>query len=447
MPEDRHAGDHWSIPPVEPIDRVVAPLVRFLHVESAAGVVLLACTLTALVLANSAWSEAFLGFWNQPLGIQVGQAELAHSLKHWINDGLMAIFFFVIGLEVKRELVLGELRDPRRAALPVAAALGGMIAPASLYLALQYGQIAMRGWGIPMATDIAFVVGCMALLGPRVPHSLRVMLLSLAIADDIGAILVIAVGYTQSINLLWLAAGMGLIVVVWGLARLGVRSLLVYCLCGFLVWLAFHESGVHATIAGVILGLMTPAHSYLNENRFQRVLHGAMEIFQGGRWDREPNRARQARSMVRAARETVSPLAYLETTLHPWVSFIIMPTFALANAGVVFHLADLTAPVSVAVYAGLVVGKPLGIVLFSWLAIRLGVARLPEDVGWGMIVAGGFLAGIGFTMALFIAGLALEGELLTTAKIGVLTGSTISALLGIGLVMVIASKAEPRGHG
>lgn len=437
MAKASNTSGRTPILPQEPVDRLLAPLARFLHVEAASGIVLLACTVAALILANSPWSDRFLGFWETPLGFQIGSFEMHHSLKHWINDALMAIFFFVIGLEVKRELVIGELRELRRAVLPIAAALGGMIAPAAIYLALQLGQPGQRGWGIPMATDIAFVVGCMAVLGPRVPHSLRVMLLSLAIADDIGAILVIAVGYTAGIQGSALLLGLLGIAAIVGLGRLGVRGFPVYALLGLLVWLAFHESGIHATIAGVILGLMTPARSYLGEGPFGEALDRAGQIFQGGGWQSEGHRAEKVRRFQRAVRETISPLEYLEHTLHPWVSFAIMPLFALANAGVPLRLSDLGAPVAVAVMAGLLVGKPLGIVLLSWLAVKLNVARLPEGVTWGMIVAGGCLAGIGFTMALFIAGLALGDALLDTAKVGVLAGSVLSATAGMVLMVVL----------
>lgn len=440
MAEKPNTSGQTPILPEQPVDRILAPLARFLHVEAASGIVLLACTAVALILANSSWSEQFLGLWKTPLGFQIGSVEMIHPLKHWINDALMAVFFFVIGLEVKRELVIGELRELRRAALPIAAAIGGMVVPAGIYLALQFGELGQRGWGIPMATDIAFVVGCMAVLGPRVPHGLRVMLLSLAIADDIGAILVIAVGYTESIDTGALLLGFGGIAAIFGLGRIGVRSFPVYASLGLLVWLGFHESGIHATIAGVILGLMTPARSYASEGLFGEVLHRAGQIFQGGGWQSESHRAEKVRRLRRVARETISPLEYLEHTLHPWVGFVIMPIFALANAGVPIHLSDLGAPVATAVMAGLVVGKPLGIVLLSWLAVKLNIARLPEGVTWGMIVGGGCLAGIGFTMALFIAGLALEGDLLDTAKVGVLAGSVLSAIVGMVLLLLLLPK-------
>jgi NhaA family Na+:H+ antiporter len=421
--------------PEQPIRRLTAPLERFMHVEAASGIVLLAVTIAALVLANSAWSSGFLGFWKTEIGLTIGSFDMHHSLKHWINDGLMAVFFFVIGLEVKRELVIGELRDPRRAALPIVAALGGMVAPALIYLAMESGGAGERGWGIPMATDIAFVVGCMAILGSRVPLGLRVMILSLAIADDIGAILVIAIGYTDSLNTTALILGFVGLGLVFLLSRLGVRSLLMYTLVGALVWFAFHESGVHATIAGVLLGLLTPTRAYLEQGIFGQFLDRGAEIFHGGQWDEVSHRAIKVARFRELARETVSPVEYLEGVLHPWVSFFIMPLFALANAGVPFELSDFADPIAQAVAAGLVIGKPLGIVVFSLIAVRLGLAKLPTGVGWGAVIGGGFLAGIGFTMALFIADLALQGDTLDAAKVGVLGASAVAATIGM-LVLI-----------
>jgi NhaA family Na+:H+ antiporter len=428
--------------PQEPIHRITAPLRRFLHVQAASGAVLLAATVVALVLANSPWSEGFLGIWQSRGVLSMGAFEFNHSLKHLINDGLMVIFFFVIGLEVKRELVLGELREFRRAVLPVAAALGGMVVPAICFLAIEYGGPGQRGWGIPMATDIAFVVGCTAVLGNRVPHSLRILLLSLAIADDIGAILVIAIGYTDDINLLWLAWGLVGIGLVGALSRLGVRSFFAYTVAGIVTWFAFHESGVHATIAGVILGLMTPARSSLGTGLVGDTLRRA-DLALHGDWEAVSDRAEKLRRFQWAVRETISPLEYLENALHPWVAFLIMPVFALANAGVPIQVSNVASPVAFAVMTGLVVGKPVGIFVFSWLSVQLGLARLPDGVDWRLLWAGGCLAGIGFTMALFIAGLALEDDLLDTAKVGVLLGSGLSAVLGMGLMLTQRGVAQP----
>lgn len=424
--------------PTQPIHRFTGPIGRLLHVEAASGFVLLACTVLALVLSNTSASEGFLGFWNTPVRFGFGSSVVEHSLQHWVNDGLMAIFFFVIGLEVKRELVHGELRDARRAALPLAAALGGMAVPAGIYLLLAGDGPGARGWGIPMATDIAFVVGCMAVLGKRVPPGLRVLLLTLAVADDIGAILVIAIGYTAQIHLVPLAVGALTIAAIAVLTRLGVRSFLVYVVLGFVVWVGFYASGVHATIAGVILGLLTPARAHLGTESFVEALESTRAAFHAGGWSTMERRAEKVRALRHATRETISPLEYLESLLHPWVGFVIMPLFALANAGVPITMSGFQDPIALAVGVGLLVGKPVGIVLFSFLAVRVGLAALPSGVSWRHMVGAGFLAGIGFTMALFIAGLAIQGALLDAAKVGILAGSAVAA--AIGMAMLASSR-------
>ncbi len=401
---------------------------------------LLACTVAALALANSPAAVAFEAIWKTPVSFAFGDFGLEYYLRHWINDGLMGIFFVVVGLEVKRELVLGELRDPRRAALPIAAAIGGMVVPAATYLILQGSGPARSGWGVPMATDIAFVVGLMAVLGKRVPNSLRALLLSLAIADDIGAILVIAIGYTETIEVGALILGVLGLAAVIVLSQLGVRAVPVYVVIGIFVWLKFHESGIHATIAGVLLGLLTPTTRWVSLSRAGRTIEKATQIIQGE--GLESGRARAAvRTVAVAVRETLSPVERLENALHPWSSFLIMPIFALANAGVAFHFAALGEPVVIAIAAALLFGKPIGIVLVSWLAVKAGLASLPEGVTWRVLTAGGFLAGIGFTMALFIAGLALEGDLLETAKVGILAGSLSAGV--VGFVLLRAFLPEP----
>ncbi len=424
------------------IDHLIKPLARFLHVAAAGGVVLLACTVFALILANSPWSAPFADFWQTQVGFNVGDFELKKPLLLWINDGLMTIFFFLIGLEIKREFVLGELRDPRHAALPAAAALGGMIVPAVLYLSFQWGQPGERGWGVPMATDIAFVVGFLALLGPRIPLGLKILLLTLAIIDDLGAIIVIAMAYTSDLSPLYLvpaAAGFGL---VYLCNRIGIRSVPVYILLGAGIWLAFLKSGVHPTVAGVILGMLTPAYSWFAGHSLANVAEG---VSQRLRLDQESDAKlasfhEAAYLLTGAARESISPLVRLETALHPWVAFVIMPLFALANAGVAIDFSALGNPIAVAVTVGLAVGKPLGIVTFSWLAVQIGLARLPAGVNWKAMVGAGCLAGIGFTMSLFIAGLALEGDQLTAGKVGTLSGSALSAALGMGLLVWFLSK-------
>jgi NhaA family Na+:H+ antiporter len=408
-----------------PVDRWLRPLRQFLQIQSASGIILLACAVIALILANSPWSAGFAEFWHTPVTLTIGGFELHESLLHFINDGLMPLFFFVVGLEIKREIVAGELSDRRKAMLPVVAALGGMVVPASLYLMLQFGKPTVAGWGIPMATDIAFLVGFLALLGSRVPPGLKILLLSLAIADDIGAALVIAVAYTANLSLPILAAGCAGFVLVLFLRKIGVRQIWVYVVLGIAICLAFLKSGVHPTVAGVGLGLLTPSRPWLGDRVPLDVLTDMFKRLGGhGKGGTDHDRS-----------EALSPLERLEHALHPWVAFIIMPLFALANAGVDLKLAALGTPVAVAVAIGLVVGKPAGIMLFSWISVRTRLTRLPEEINWRILLGGGCLAGIGFTMSLFIAGLALQGVQLDEAKTGILFGSTVSGVLGFALLL------------
>jgi NhaA family Na+:H+ antiporter len=416
--------------PARPIQVLVRPLERFLQIESANGVLLLVCTLVALALANSPWAAAYHQFWHTHASISVGDWKLDHSLAHWVNDGLMTIFFFVVGLEIKRELVLGELRDPRQAALPIVAAIGGMLVPAAIFYLLQRGTPGERGWGIPMATDIAFVVGLLALLGKRVPIGLKILLLALAIADDIGAVLVIAVFYTEGISGMSLAWAGGGFVLVLAMQFLGVRQVRWYALVGVAIWFAFLLSGVHPTVAGVILGLLTPSRAWVPSTLLQRVLDRSREEL-----DEKAVAPHRLQELRVAAREAASPLERLEHGLHPWVAFGIMPIFALANAGVTLDARQLASPIALAVAAGLLIGKPLGVVLASIIAVRLGWAKLPPGVNWQAMLGGGFLAGIGFTMSLFVAGLALSGEALEAGKFGTLAGSALCALIGSALLL------------
>jgi NhaA family Na+:H+ antiporter len=350
-----------------------------------------------------------------------------------------------VGLEIKRELVDGELREPKKAALPIMAALGGMIAPAGVYLAFQFGREGHAGWGIPMATDIAFVVGFLALLGKRAPLGLKVFLLALAIADDIGAVLVIALFYSTEIALLPLGlSAIGFALVLF-LNRIGVRTVTVYTIIGAAIWLAFLESGIHPTVAGVLLGLITPGSAWLGQTTLREVISEAIDRLDGvDDPPHAPERTKLAAEIKTTAQESVSPLERLETALHPWVAFIIMPVFALANAGVRIEPSAFTEPVALAVAAGLVLGKPLGIVVLSWLAVRAGWASLPTGISWPAMVGAGFLAGIGFTMSLFIAALALSGGLLDAAKIGVLAGSAVSAIVGMALLVLFLPRSSVR---
>src|SRR5690606_20567679 len=421
-------------------DRVTKPLARFLKIEAAAGGLLLLAVLVALLLANSPWSVQFLKLWETPIGLHFGSLDFSRSLRHWINDGLMTFFFFVISLELKREIVLGELRNLRTAALPFAAALGGMLVPVAVYLALMSGQQGTHGWGTVMATDTAFVIGCLALFGSRIPPALRVFLLSLAIFDDVGAILVVAVGYGEALN--WLALGLGLLGLgtVAGVAGLGIRSVPVYFLLGGVVWLCFDVSGVHATIAGVVLGLMTPTRVWVSDQRLRAILGRVLAYPGGERWSGDTANRRDLRQASRAVTESLSPVERLETMLHPWVGFAVMPVFALANAGVAITVEDIGQPVSLAIFAGLALGKPVGVFCFSWLAVRFGLVDRASSLSWPFLAAGAFLTGIGFTMSLFIAGLAYAPAMLDAAKLGILAGSVFSAVAGLAMLAWLTSR-------
>lgn len=426
--------------PHESADRFTQALSRFLKVEAAAGLFLLVAVLLAMALANSPWSEAYLAFWGTPAGVRFGALDFTRSLRHWINDGLMTLFFFVISLELKRELVLGELRTPRLAALPLAGAVGGMVVPVSLYLALMTGQAGMHGWGTVMATDTAFVIGCLSLFGRRIPPTLRLFLLSLAIFDDVGAILVVALGYGEEVNWFALALGGVGLGAVAAVSRFGIRSIPVYFLLGSSIWLCFDASGIHATIAGVILGLMTPSRAWVSDTRLRAVLSRVLDYPLGEHWSGDTAERRDLRQAGRAVMESLSPVERLEIMLHPWVGFAVMPIFALANAGITIHDGDFGHPVAVAIIVALVLGKPVGVVAFSWLAVRSGMAVLGPTLSWPYVAAGGILTGIGFTMSLFIAGLAFEPTILNAAKLGILSASTVAAVIGSLLLVHLSSR-------
>ncbi|WP_237063695.1 MULTISPECIES: Na+/H+ antiporter NhaA [Microbulbifer] len=421
--------------PRQAFDRLARPIVHFLHIQSAGGAILLLFTIAAVILSNSPWAEAFEHIWESTLGFHLNAFELTRSVREWINDGLMTLFFFLVALELKRELILGELRNPRMAALPIAAALGGMIVPAVIFLALQAGQAGQNGWGTVMATDTAFVIGCLALLSTRIPQSLRVFMLSIAIVDDIGAILVVTIGYTSDLDWWALALAGLLLVVVRVMAKLGLRGFTPYILLGIAVWLAVDASGVHATITGVVLGLMTPARRWVSDERLYAILNQVIAHPQSSESSSQTRDRHTLQMAEVAARETLSPVERLEIVLHPWVGFVIMPLFAFANAGLVLDLQDIDGPLTLAIVLGFVLGKPSGIVLFSWLALRLKLASRPSELTWRLITGGSVLAGIGFTMALFIAKIAFGDDLIDSAKLGIFTASLISAVLGVTILM------------
>src|SRR5829696_4919360 len=417
------------------IERVIGPFERFAHKESSGGLVLLACTVVALVWANSPWAASYQHLWEQPVSVVLGPLGGTTTLHHFINDGLMAVFFFLVGLEIKREVLVGELASIRQAALPVAAALGGMVVPALLFLAFNTGGSAARGWGIPMATDIAFALGVLALLGDRVPPALRVFLSALAIADDLGAVLVIALFYTATVSWTALGVAAGLLLLSLVANAMGVRAAWAYALIGIALWVAVLLSGVHATVAGVLLAMTIPSRTVINEEALLRGARAALRDFDDACHPNTimlSNSAHQAalRRLEVLSEKALPPLARLEYGLHGIVTFGIMPLFALANAGVELRAgrSALGSSIALGVFIGLLLGKPIGITVASWVAVRAGFATLPTGVTWRTLGGVAVLGGIGFTMSLFIAGLAFgeSMESLTSAKLGTLVASVIA---------------------
>ena len=433
-----------------PIERFLSPFQRFAKTESSGGLVLLACTALALVWANSPLGASYFALWETPLRVQAGRLGLDLTLRHWIDDGLMTVFFFLVGLEIRREFLSGELASPRRAVLPVAAAVGGMLVPAALYAALNAGGAGARGWGIPMATDIAFALGVLALLGPRVPAPLKVFLAALAIADDIGAVLVIALFYTTGVS--DQALGLAAVIVLATLLanRLGIWNGAVYAALGLLLWLAMLASGIHATLAGVVLAALVPARPRLGAGRAVRRARAlADQIDPTAPTDTRamptPRQVEALEELGAVARLAQAPAQRIERSLHPWVAFGIVPLFALANAGVrVLGAPPLEWRITAGILLGLVLGKPIGITAASWLSTRLG-GMLPGGTSgaasaaaasWRALHGVSCLGGIGFTMSLFIAQLAFTTDgLLASAKLGILGASVVAALVGSGLLL------------
>ena len=444
-PDRSRLDDLWESGPVyiasdKPLARLVArPVREFLRVEAAGSLLLLLAAAVALVWANSPWAESYDALWHAHLTIDVGPLHLDESLQHWVNDALMVIFFFVVGLEIKYELVNGDLRDPKTAALPIVAAIGGMAVPAGLYIALNPpGSDGAAGWGIPMATDIAFAVGVLGILGRRIPSAARLFLLTLAIVDDIGAILVIAIFYTADLSLGWLVIAIGLLGAMVVARVLRIWTLVVYAVLGAGVWFALLESGVHATLAGVAIGLLAPATPLLKE---EVAREHAREALRDNTLDHD-----ELAKLRFLLKESVSVVERLQGTLHPVSAYVVLPVFALANAGV--ELSGMgkvfTDSVGLGIVLGLVVGKPVGILAASWLAVRLGLGRLPERTTWAMVLGLGAVGGIGFTVSLFIAGLSFPGaEALTDeAKIAILLASVIAAAVGVVLLLASARGVE-----
>ena len=438
--------------PRAPVDRVMAPFRVFAHLEASGGIVLIFMAVGALIWANSSWSESYLDLWSTKVTVGFGEYSLSKDLVLWVNDGLMAVFFFVVGLEIKRELLVGELASPRKAILPLTAATGGAAIPAGLFLLLNLGGSGEAGWGVPMATDIAFSLGVLALLGSRAPIALKVFLTAFAIIDDLIAVMVIALFYTSNLKTDYLLMALGVFAVLLVVNRVHVNSPIPYALLGVLLWFAFLKSGIHATIAGVLLATTIPAKTRIDAGHFLEVAEAQIARFRRagdlGKSIMTSGEHQAALHHIQVATEHAeSPMARLEHTLHPWVAFFIVPVFALANAGVDFRTADigdaLGSSLTLGIILGLVAGKFVGIVGVSYLAVRFGLTELPDGIGWRHIGGASFLGGIGFTMALFIAGLAFDDPMmLDRAKIGILIASLIAGVVGY-IVLWFTYKPEP----
>lgn len=435
-----------------PFQKPLRLLLRFIRLESFSGLLLFLCAVAALIWANSGWASGYNALWKTEMTISVGNSGLTKPLIKWINDGLMALFFFLVGLEIKREVLVGALASPKRALLPIAAAIGGMLVPALMYLTLNLGTPEVRGWAIPMATDIAFALGVLTLLGSRVSDGLKAFLLALAIADDIGAVLVIAFFYTGTLAWSYLGYAAICLLALIGVNRTGVRHPLVYVGLGVITWFLVLSSGVHATVAGVLVAMTIPARRRIDIGEFLRRSRATLEEVEKAHSD-QPHAGGHALSKQQVSIQSLqeycqaaeSPLLRLEQALHPWVAFGVMPLFALANAGVALDsdvLSELLHPVSLGIALGLVLGKPFGVVIFSWLVVSFRLADLPNQTHWRQIVGVGFLAGIGFTMSLFITDLAFESAVrINLAKIGILGASLIAGVLGWGLLRASTSRS------
>jgi NhaA family Na+:H+ antiporter len=426
-----------------PVDRLLAPFREFARTSASGGLLLMAAAAIALIWANSPFAAAYEELWATKLSIAVGDVTVSESLLHVVNDGLMAIFFLVVGLEIKREVLVGELASLRRATLPIAAAVGGAVLPAVIFLALAGGGDAARGWGVPMATDIAFALGVLALLGRRVPLGLRIFVTALAIVDDLLAVLVIALFYTADLSLPALSIAGVLLGTLVVANRIGLRRPLVYALLGIGLWLAVFASGIHASVAGVLLALTIPATTRLDSDAYVNEARALISDFEGrtvgGKNASTGEHHAALWELEDATERAQAPMLRIEHAMHPWVSFLIVPLFALANAGVRLDIdfgATLQQPIALGVIFGLIIGKQVGITVAAAAVVRLGLASLPEGVGWRHIYGAAWLGGIGFTMSLFIATLAYgDGAAeLDVAKVGILGASLIAGVGGFAVL-------------
>lgn len=431
--------------------KVSTPFEHFLHAQTTTGIVLMLMTIVALILANSPLAETYADFFHAKIDFNVGSWKLSHTIHHWINDGLMAIFFFIIGLEIKREILVGELSNIKVAMLPILAAIGGMLIPALIYLAINSGMESANGWGIPMATDIAFAISALVLLGKRVPPALVTFLVALAIVDDLGAVVVIALFYTEQIHMLPLSlAGVAFLIMV-ALNRFGIHMILPYFIVGLFMWFFMLESGVHATIAGVIAAMAIPSKPKRASGSFRENAKVLLDEYDSYPISEKDGMNERQKAILLKLQDNIAdigtPVARLENDLHLPVALIVIPLFALANAGITIDFGSLgetiMTPVSIGIIAGLILGKVLGIFGVSWLAIKLKVATLPEGSTMNQIFGVAFLGGIGFTMSIFVADLAFMGnpEFIFQAKIGILAASLFAGLFGYFWLRFVAKSS------
>lgn len=438
---DKPTGTEYIAPWEKAFERVLSPLEEFIHRQTTSGVLLMLCAVAALYLANSQWREAYYHLLETPFTLGFPGFQLSKSLHHWINDGLMTLFFFVVGLELKREILVGELADPKQALLPIIAAFGGMLVPVLIYVAVNPHHPAVGGWGVPMATDIAFALGTLALLGRRVPKSLLTFLVALAIVDDLGAVLVIALFYTETINLVALGTAAAMLLLLIALNLGGIRRPLPYVLIGVVLWVAMLQSGIHATLAGIFLAFTIPMRPKYDPERFLSQINGMVEqVRQAYGRDRSIVTNDELRARVQALETGVhlvqAPAQVLEHKMHLPSAYLIIPLFSLANAGIPIDWSALAVtishPVTVGVAVGLVLGKLLGIAGFSWLAVKLGFCTLPRELNFRHIIGAGLIGGMGFTMSIFIAELGFKHQTqhLLMAKTGILLASLVAGIAG-----------------
>jgi len=433
-------------------NQILRPTQRFFRKQVASSVLLLAATVIALIWANSNIAETYHSFWHTKISLVFGEFHINKSLVHWINDGLMALFFFTVGLEIKRELLVGELASPKKALLPVIAALGGMLVPGLIYISVNLGSSNLDGWGIPMATDIAFALGAVAIFGRKLPVNLRIFLAAFAIADDLGAVLVIAIFYTKEIVWFYVFVCVMLTFCLAIANLLWIRWTLVYAALGLAIWFFVMGSGIHPTVAGVIVSLFIPARGRYDTDRFLQNVDQIMAKFKcedqscGFSILLNQEHMHAVHALELACHDVETPLQRMMHFLHPWVAFTILPFFALSNTGLNFHGVNFSEvavhTVSLGIFFGLVFGKPLGVMLFSYIAVKTGAASLPKDVRWSHILGSAMLGGIGFTMSLFIADLSFStSQILNYAKMAILSGSLLSAVIGITFLGVVSSKS------